>query len=306
MVVIAGPTATGKSSLATDIAREFGGVVINADSQQRYKDLKILSARPTASDMAGIPHKLYGDFGPNDVGSAAEWAEKAAGEIKHAVENALLPIVVGGTGLYLRALMDGLVDIPPIPINVRDAAEALCAEIGNDELYARLKNRDPETARNLAAGDTHRLLRAWTVLEVTGVSISEWRAAPVKPPLRAKYHSIVMSPAREALYDACNKRFDEMIKKGALDELKVFFDAGGASTSLVMKMLGARELARALLAEMTLDAAIAAAKAATRQYAKRQVTWFRHQFKETETINAPLSGEIEGKLFSNIRQFLAN
>jgi tRNA dimethylallyltransferase len=305
VIVVAGPTATGKSSLAIQIAREFDGVVINADSQQRYRDLQILSARPTSADRAIAPHKLFGDFGADEKGSAVEWAEKAAGEINCAVESARLPVVVGGTGLYLRALMDGLVDIPPIPTDVRDASEALLAEIGNEEFYERLKARDPETARNLALGDTHRLLRTWTVLEATGTPLREWRALPPSPPLCAKYYSIVMMPKREELYNACNMRFDEMIEKGVIEELKAFLDEGGLPTSSVMKILGARELSKHLLGEVTLEGAIDAAKISIRRYAKRQVTWFRHQLAGTESINSRFSEAVLDRLFSNIRHFLS-
>jgi tRNA dimethylallyltransferase len=304
VVVVAGPTATGKSRLAVKIASEFGGVVINADSQQRYFDLQVLSARPRSEDMAGVLHKLFGVLGPDEQGSAAEWARKAADEINDAAASKQLPIIVGGTGLYLRALMDGLIDVPPIPTEVRKSSDVLLAEIGNDEFYARLKDRDPATTNNLVPGDTHRLLRAWAVMEATGIPLSEWRDAPPSPPLRAKYHSILMMPEREKLYEACDTRFKAMVNNGVIDELIAFLDDGGSLTMPIMKMLGARELAGYLSGDVPLDVSIASAQQATRNYAKRQVTWFRHQFDADEILNEQLTEKNAGEIFSGIRQFL--
>ncbi len=304
VVVVAGPTATGKSSLAVKIAREFSGVVINADSQQRYKDLPTLSARPTPQDMNGVPHKLFGDLGPEEIGSAAEWAQKAAAEINIAQAAEKLPVVVGGTGLYLRALMDGLNDIPPVPEDVRKDAEKLLAHIGNADLHERLKNSDPKTARDVKPSDTHRLLRAWTVFEATGKPLSEWRDVRPTPPLFAKYLSILILPAREDLYASCNSRFDGMIHGGAVEELKNFFATGGSPHASVMKMLGARELSQFLTGELTLDAAITAAKTSTRHYAKRQVTWFRHQFEADAQLDASPTEETAEIILAKIHQFL--
>ena len=304
VIVVAGPTATGKSRLAVKIAGKFDGVVINADSQQRYDDLSILSAQPSPADMAGVPHKLFGDLGPGESGSAAEWAGKAAGEISRAVASAQLPIIVGGTGLYLRALIDGLIDIPPIPINFRKSAEALLADIGREALHACLKIRDPVTADRLALGDTQRLLRAWEVVEATGTPLSEWHTTPTSPLLRAKYYSILTVPPREELYEACDMRFHEMVKNGAVNEVRQLLKAGGSLDMPVMKILGARELAAYLSGHATLNAAIAVAQTATRHYAKRQVTWFRHQFSSDQAINTKFSETLYDKTFSNIRHFL--
>jgi tRNA dimethylallyltransferase len=301
VVVVAGPTATGKSQLAIKIAKELNGIIINADSQQRYGDLSILSARPVPDEMDGVPHKLFGDLGPGESGSAPEWAEKAAGEINCAMVAAQLPIIVGGTGLYLRALMDGLADIPSIPGDIRQFAEALLGEIGQEAFHARLKNCDPVTADRLAPGDTRRLLRAWEVAEATGTTLSEWHAAPASPPLRARYHSIMMMPGREELYDACDTRFQNMVENGAIEELRTFLRTSGSLEMPIMKMLGARELAAYLSDEVTLDTAVAAAQTATRRYAKRQVTWFSHQFHSDMIIDTKLSEILCARIFSNIR-----
>ncbi len=304
VVVVAGPTATGKSWLAVKIANALDGIVINADSQQRYRDLPTLSARPTSVDMAGIPHKLFGDLGPMDTGSAAEWAEKAAKEISGAVSAGRLPVVVGGTGLYLRALMAGLIDIPKIPANVHAATEALLADIGHAAFHERLKVRDPQTAERLAPGDTHRLLRAWDVIEATGTPMSVWQAIPTSPPLQARYYSVVTMPDRKALYDACDTRFQQMVEAGATEEVRQFLGSGGALDMPVMKMLGARELAAYLAGTMTLNEAIAAAQAATRQYAKRQVTWFKHQFSADFSCYTQLSEINCDEILPNIRHWM--
>ncbi len=304
MVIVAGPTATGKSRLAVKIADALSGIVINADSQQRYRDLPILSARPTPADMAGVPHKLFGDLGPKDTGSAAEWAEKAAREITEAVNAGLLPVVVGGTGLYLRALMEGLINIPMIPAEIHASSEALLAEIGHVAFHGRLNERDPKIAERLAPGDTHRLLRAWDVIEATGTSLSVWQTTPTSPPLSATYYSIVTVPERAALYGACDARFHQMVESGVVEELRVFLDSGGSLDMPVMKMLGARELASYLSGAATLNEAIAAAQAVTRHYAKRQVTWFKGQFNASLSISTQYSERKTEEILSNIRHWV--
>ena len=216
-VVIAGPTAGGKSALALALAREFGGAIINADSQQRYRDLPILTARPSDAEMAQAPHRLFADLGPDDSGSAADWATRAEAEIRAAGD--ALPILVGGTGLYLRALIEGLAYIPPVPDDVRAATRALMDELGNDAFQARLIARDPAAAR-LNAGDTQRNLRAYEVLEASGVSLWEWqrRGSGSRFPLRT--FNILVLPPRAHVIAACDARFDAMIAAGAVAEVR--------------------------------------------------------------------------------------
>ncbi|MEQ9448814.1 MAG: tRNA (adenosine(37)-N6)-dimethylallyltransferase MiaA [Rhodospirillaceae bacterium] len=304
VVVVAGPTASGKSRLAMDIATRFDGVIINADSQQRYGQLKILSAFPSAADMNAAPHQLFGDLAPEETGSAAEWASKAAQEIRDASAGSRLPIVVGGTGFYLRALMEGMADIPPVPNDVRRAGEQLLAKIGNAKFHERLVARDPATVARLAPGDTQRLLRAWEVVEATGVPLSDWHTVPSAPPIFARYFKVVILPPREDLYAACNARFQDMVAAGAVNELRAFLNGGGSSSMPIMRILGARELRAHLAGEIGLGDAIASAQTATRQYAKRQVTWFKHQFsgdKLLETVPrdaacAAVCSDVEGFL----------
>ncbi len=279
-VVIAGPTAVGKSALALTLARACGGVIINADSQQRYRDLPILTARPGEAETAQAPHRLFADLGPNDAGSAADWAARAEAEIR---DCAGLPILVGGTGLYLRALTEGLAYIPPVPEDVRANARALMAEVGNDAFHARLVARDANAAR-LNAGDTQRNLRAYEVLEASGVSLWEWqsRGNAARFPLRT--FNILVLPPRADVIAACDARFNAMIAAGAIDEVRALLARGVSRDAPVMRILGATQIADFLAGVRTLDAAITLAQAATRQYAKRQSTWFRNQWAADVTI----------------------
>jgi tRNA dimethylallyltransferase len=279
VVVIGGPTASGKSALALDIAEECGGTVINADSMQIYAELPVLTARPGPEDEARVPHRLYGVLPADERCSAARWRALALAEIASAHAAGRLPVVVGGTGLYLRALMQGLADIPPVPDAVRAEARALQVRLGSPGLHARLAERDPVTAARLEPGDTQRLIRAWEVLEATGRSITDWQRDPVEgPPPDLRFVPVMVDPPRDRLYAVCNARFEAMIARGALDEVRAL-DARGFDPDLpAMKALGVPELRRHLRGELTLDEAVALAQQATRRYAKRQVTWFRHQF----------------------------
>lgn len=300
-MVIAGPTAGGKSALALALAREFNGVIINADSQQRYRDLRILTARPSDAEMAQAPHRLFADLGPGDSGTAAEWATRAATEILACGD--ALPIVVGGTGLYLRALTEGLAYIPPVPNDVRAAARALMDEIGNEAFHARLFARDPNAAR-LNAGDTQRNLRAFEVLEASGVSLWEWqrRGAEARFPLRT--FNIMVLPPRADVITACDMRFEAMIAAGAVEEVRALRARGVARDAPVMRILGALQIAEYLAGERSLEDAVSLAQAATRQYAKRQSTWFRNQGRADVTIGKLVRSGDEGAATEAVRNAL--
>ena len=302
-VIVAGPTASGKSALAIRIAQEFDGVIINADSQQRFRDLAILSARPTQQEMAGVPHHLFGDLSLDDSGNASEWSEKAVEKIKSVNGSGQVPVLVGGTGLYFKALMQGLAEIPSVLQKTRDAAAALHSKLGGQKFLEELAERDPITASRLAPGNTQRLLRAWEVFEGTGVPLSEWQSVPTSPPLRASYYSILLMPPRDEVYSVCDGRLRDMVSRGAVDEVKALIGQGVSLDSPVMKMIGAREFA-AVHEGTRLEKAIAAAQTATRRYAKRQFTWFRHQFHADQVINAQFSETLLPEIFSNIRHFL--
>jgi len=278
VVVIAGPTASGKSALALALALARDGVVINADSMQLYAELSLLTARPEAPALALAPHRLYGILPATEPGSAARWRDLAVAEIRAAHQAGRLPIVTGGTGLYLKALLEGLAEMPPVPSLVRQQAVALWQELGGEGLRQRLAEYDPLTAARLQPGDRQRLVRAWEVWAASGVPLSQWQAAPASgPPPGLRFTVVVLDPPREALYRACDGRLRTMVERGALAEVAALMALGLDPQLPAMKSLGVPELRRHLLGELTLEQALSAAQIATRHYAKRQLTWFRHQ-----------------------------
>lgn len=303
-LVIAGPTASGKSGLALRIAAEFGGVVINADSMQVYDALPILTARPGSEDQARAPHRLYGVLPPSEVCSAARWSEMAAAEMAAAWDAGKLPILTGGTGLYLRSVMEGLSPIPDIPDGIRTGARDRLAEMGNDAFHAALAKRDPEMARRLEVGDSQRMARAWEVIEATGRSLAQWQDEPRRGGVAAHWLSIALLPERSRLYQACDGRFKAMMAAGALDEVRAFERLGLGPDLPIAKALGRRELAAHLRGEAGLDAAVTAAQQSTRNYAKRQLTWFRHQLNASAVVSEQFSESLIATIFLKIRQHL--
>lgn len=280
VAVIGGPTASGKSGLALGLAERFGGRVINADSMQLYRELAILTARPEAADEALAPHRLYGVWAASERGSVARWRDAALSEIRDALTAGALPVLVGGTGLYIRSLMEGLVDLPEIPEEIRARGRALYAEMGGEVFRAALIVRDPENA-DLAPADVTRLTRAWEVLEATGRSLRVWRReATSAAPEDLEFLPFVLDPPREALYAACERRFDVMMERGALEEVRAFVALGLDPELPANRALGVPELRRVLTGEWTLPHAMDKARQATRNYAKRQATWFRHQLPQ--------------------------
>lgn len=288
VLLIAGPTASGKSALALGLAEIFGGTVINADALQLYRDLPILTAWPDAAARARVPHRLYGWLDASERGSAGRWRDAALGEIATAHSAGRLPIVVGGTGLYLRVLRDGLAVIPPVPEDIRAEAVALYEELGGERFRAHLATLDPEAAELLPPGDRQRLTRAFEVVRATGTPIGAWRRREAeKAPYR--FAAILLMPPREALYAACDRRFEQMIRDGALAEAAALGARGLAPDLPAMKAVGVPELLCCLRSEIALDEAIALATRATRHYAKRQMTWFRHQMAAAFVLNEQYS-----------------
>lgn len=305
ILVIAGPTASGKSGLALRVAEELNGVVINADSMQVYGDLRVLTARPSVEDEARVPHRLYGHLDGAEACTAAAWAADAAVEIKTARDAGQLPIVVGGTGLYLKALTEGLSVLPGIPEEVRAAARRLRLEKGVEALYASLQEKDPEGAAKLKPKDRQRVLRAWEVVEATGTPLHVWQAkSNPKPAIKADFHKVLFRPEREDLYAACNSRFGKMLEQGALEEVEALMARELDPGLPVMKALGAPDLAAFLRGEVNREDAITKAQQRTRNYAKRQTTWFKTQFHASETINAQFSERIFKEIFPKIRQLV--
>lgn len=311
VLVVAGPTASGKSALAARLARELDGIVINADSMQVYRDLPILTAQPSAAEMAAVPHRLYGFLALDDACTADRWAGLALAEIAAAHKAGKLPVLCGGTGLYLRGLMQGFSPIPEIPADVRTEARALLQEIGAPALRERLAECDPEIAARLHPNDPQRIARAWEVWKATGRPLSEWQKLPPTPPAGLAFLTLVILPERGALYRRCDVRFLAMLERGALDEV-------GRALSLYpperrreggAKALGFAELAQCVDHPERLDEAVSVAQQATRNYAKRQVTWFRHQmangnFMSPDTGDMQFSESSHAGMRQKIRDFL--
>jgi tRNA dimethylallyltransferase len=305
VIVIAGPTASGKSALALDLAVALGGCVINADSMQVYRELHMLSARPSAHDISLAPHRLYGILSGDDICSAERWARMAAAEITDCRAHGLLPIVVGGTGLYLRALIDGLSPMPVIPPEVRERTRALLAEIGNERFHALLSRCDPDSAQRLNVGDSQRLTRAFEVFEASGQPISHWQQHPPEKVIQqARFFTLVLKPPREDLYDSINGRFDAMIKYGALHEVRDLLATQTPSDAPVMKALGVPELTAHIHGDISLAQAVLQAKQATRNYAKRQTTWFRRNIISNHDIESQYIESLRHQIFAIVRHFL--
>lgn len=304
VVVICGPTASGKSALALAVAARFGGVVVNADSMQVYRDLRIVTARPGDDDLARAPHRLYGFLGVEEKCSAGRWRDLAIAEIRAAAADGRLPVVVGGTGLYLRALIAGLHQMPPVPATVRDALTARLVGEGSAALHADLAARDPETAARLDPGDRQRVVRALEVLNHTGRGLTDWqRGGPRDAPAGVRFLTILLDPPREALYAACNRRFLDMLAAGALDEVAAFEAARPPADCPLWKAVGVAPLSRHLAGEIGCDRLVELGQRDTRRYAKRQVTWFRHQIIAEMTIQKKFSEIHTDKIFSKISNF---
>jgi tRNA dimethylallyltransferase len=294
-ILIAGPTAGGKSAIAARLARDLGGIVINADSMQVYRDLRVLTARPSAEEEGRVPHALYGFVAASDAYSAGRYAADVATVLKDAREKGLRPIIVGGTGLYFKALLDGLSPMPPVPDDVRARWRREAAAAAPGELHRTLKGRDPRMAERLAPGDTQRIVRALEVLEASGVSLNEWQQGPREPVLDAAHTvRLVVAPERDELNRRIDRRFEAMVREGALNEVARLTAAGLDPALPIMNALGVRPLLRQVRGEAGLDEAVGAGQTETRQYAKRQLTWTRSNMitwkwlsaKEIENLDA--------------------
>ena len=303
-VLVAGPTASGKSAVALALARKLGGAIINADSQQIFREWRILSARPSPAEEALAPHFLYGHVAMSRPYSVGDWLSDMSMAKADCAVNGLRPIIVGGTGLYFKALTEGLASIPPIPADVRKAAEAMLAEHGIAKLAGDLAERDPGTAAATDLANPVRVLRAWEVLAATGTGLKAWqeRTGPALiPPEGAE--RFVLTPDRDWLYARCDARLDRMIEAGALDEVRKVMARGIDPALPGMKAVGAPELMAHLRGEMTLEDAIEAAKIQTRRYAKRQLTWARNQMAQwtilAETDPAALAARALKDLTNN-------
>ena len=274
LALIAGPTASGKSALALALAERAHGVVINADASQVYADLEVLSARPSAAELARVPHRLFGYRDGAQPCSAADWAADARAEIAVAHAADKLPILVGGTGLYIRTLLDGIAPVPEIDAAVRAEVRALPVE----QAYAALVAEDAPAAARLAPADGARTMRALEVIRSTARSILDWRAEKAGGiGSDVDLHPLILLPPREWLTARCDARFKAMLDQGAVEEVQALLARGLAPGLPVMRAIGVQEIAQWLAGYLTHEAMIERAQAATRQYAKRQYTWFSRQ-----------------------------
>ena len=285
-MLIAGPTASGKSGFALGLAEKLGGTVINADSMQVYRELRVLTARPSVADEMRAPHALYGCVAGSDAYSAGRYVADARRALGAAEESGRLPILVGGTGLYFKALVEGLSPIPPVAEDVRAFWRSEAAQKGAAHVFARLAARDSEMAERLSPGDTQRIVRALEVIDSTGRSLAEWQRLPREPVLDlAETLPLLVMPERGELVRRIDRRFDEMIAMGALDEVLQLEGLGLDPNLPIMGALGVGPLRRHLAGTMTIEEAVAAGKAETRQYAKRQITWARGNMLAWRAIN---------------------
>jgi tRNA dimethylallyltransferase len=277
-VLIAGPTASGKSALALALAERIGGMIVNADSMQVYRDLRIVTARPTPQEEARVPHRLYGHVDAAESYSVGRYVDDAAGALAQARRLRLLPIFAGGTGLYFKALVCGLAAVPEIPPDIRSAVRARLAALGPVALHAELMRRDPAAAARLEPADRTRVARALEVIEATGRSLADWHRDGMAPLLDpARVVKLFLDPDRAWLRGRIDARFDAMLANGALDEVRALAARNLDAALPAMKAHGVPWLIRHLTGEMSLDDAAAAARKDTRHYTKRQFTWFRHQ-----------------------------
>lgn len=289
-VLIAGPTASGKSALALKLARDFGGAVVNTDAMQVYRELRILSARPDDKEVTEAPHYLYGFTSAFVPFSVARWLEAAGRALDDIRAKGLFPIFAGGTGLYFVALLNGLSPIPEIHASIRVEARQRLAELGNERFHAELAARDPAMGARLSPGDSQRLVRAWEVIEATGQSLAEWQALKGKPALTGDLARFVLKPNRAWLVARIAKRFHAMVEAGALEEARAL---RALSPDLpAARALGVPQLLGHLDGKLSLEDAVEQAIAQTRQYAKRQMTWFRHQMPDWVTIERSDIGEM--------------
>jgi tRNA dimethylallyltransferase len=284
-VLIAGPTASGKSALALELALDVGGIVINADSMQVYRDLRIITARPTEDEETRVPHRLYGHVDAAVNFSAGAWVADAATVLEDAKAEGRLPIFIGGTGLYFKALTAGLSVVPPIPAEVREDVRARLERNGVEALHAELARRDPRAAERLNLRDRTRIARALEVVEATGRSLLDWHRES-QPPLlpNHSFRAVFLAPERDELYTRIEARFDVMLRAGALEEVERLAARSLDPLLPAMKAHGVPALIRHLRGELSLEEAAAIGRADTRHYAKRQFTWFRHQLPEFEWV----------------------
>lgn len=286
VILIAGPTASGKSAAALDLAARLGGEIVNADAMQVYRDLRVVTARPSAEDEARAPHHLYGAIDGTDRCSAGRWARMAAPVLDAIAARGKPAIVAGGTGLYFRALEQGLSPAPDIPTTSREEARRKREALGPEAFRALVIEADPAMAR-LPAGDSQRLLRAYEVFVATGKTLSHFQSLPPQPVAARIAARILIAPPRERLYARCNDRAEAMMSSGALAEVSALLARDLDPFLPVMKALGVPEIAAHIRGEASRDEALSTLQQSTRRFAKRQMTWFRNQHTDWPIVETP-------------------
>jgi tRNA dimethylallyltransferase len=290
VILIAGPTASGKSRVALELAARTGATIINADSMQVYRELRLITARPTAEDEAAVPHRLYGHVAAATRYSVGQWLREAAAALKEARAAGRGAIVVGGTGLYFKALTEGLAEVPPIPEEVRAAVREDARRLPPQALHDRLAAIDPEGARSVRVSDKARLVRALEVIEATGRTLGDWqRRQPTLAVVEAPAARIVLAPPMPLLHRRISERAERMAAEGAMAEAAALAALGLEAELPAMKAIGAREFLAHVAGDTSLVEAIAAVKTETRRYAKRQMTWFRNQMADWRFVEEPAS-----------------
>ena len=300
-IVIAGPTAAGKSALALRLAQELGGAVINADSMQVYRDLRILTARPSETDEAAAPHRLYGYVDGAERYSAIRWRADAVAAVEEVYAEGKIPVVAGGTGFYIEALIQGLSPVPDVPEETLLAMVARAETDGLASIFEAVQACDAALAARVRPTDRQRLIRALAVFEATGKPLSAWQSMPAKPPSFATI-GFWLNPPRDLLYARCDARLAAMVAQGALDEVAALTGRGLEPSLPVMKALGVAELAAAARGEIPAGEAVAAAQQATRRFAKRQLTWFRNRFAQFQRIDSQFSESLVVEIITKIHR----
>jgi tRNA dimethylallyltransferase len=296
--LIAGPTASGKSALALRLAKMAGAEIVNADSMQLYRDLRVLSARPSPEEEAQAPHHLFGTVDAADGWSVGRWLRAASEVLDQIAARGRPAVLVGGTGLYFRALTQGLAEIPQVPAEVRGQAQADYDLMGESAFRGRLAAYDSAAALRIAPGDRQRLVRAWEVFAATDTPLSDWQSTGEPALPREAWRAIALQPPREGLYARCDARLAAMVEGGALEEVRALVARDLDPALPALKAVGVREFAAHLRGEATLAEALAAAQQETRRYAKRQTTWMRNQMADWPRLT-----EIDAD--GQWRQFLA-
>ena len=302
-IVICGPTASGKSALAMKLANELNGEIINADSMQVYNELKILTSRPSTNDTENIPHNLFGIRKMVEPFSLNIWIKLAKQSIFQIIDRGRIPIACGGTGMYIHYLSKRLSKIPEIPNTVRLQAREKLKVLGNENFSKELIKLDPLLGNKIPIGDSQRLTRAWEVMKATGQSLATWNMEPDQPTGLSLYH-VLLIPDREILYRICDQRFLGFMDQGAVAEAETIKNMNLDPSLPAMKALGLSQIIKYLDGEMYLDDAIKHAQQKTRNYAKRQMTWFRNQLKPNFSYTKPYDGSIDQGLMIEVSKFL--